>query len=199
MFLTCFDKKCGRFGQIFMFFEQKAVEKIESLKDLTEALLDGSYADVLNQADDINIPLSDFDKYTFWNENHYTRNCIAKDDFFELILLCWELGHKTKIHCHNQQECWVKVIEGGFSESVYEQAEESDQMQFVSTDIVSQNEVTTVENHDVFHSLENINRGRSMSLHLYMKPITHCMYFDEESRNLRKVELSYYSFRGEKV
>ena len=129
-----------------MFFEQKVLEKIESLKDLTEALLDGNYADVLEQADDINIPVSDFDKYKFWNKSHYTRNCIVKDDFFELILLCWEPGQKTKIHCHNQQECWVKVIEGGFSESVYEQAEESGEMQFVSTDVVSQNEVTTVEN-----------------------------------------------------
>ena len=42
-----------------------------------------------------------------------------------------------------------------------------------------------------FHSLENLSDKKSMSLHLYAKPIRACRIFDEESNTFVHKELEY--------
>ena len=43
---------------------------------------------------------AEFEKYATWNQESYTRNCIARTDTYELILLCWEKKQETPIHEH---------------------------------------------------------------------------------------------------
>jgi cysteine dioxygenase len=71
------------------------------------------------------------------------------------VLLCWEQGQKTAIHCHNEQECWVKVVSGSFSEELYRVDESSDKIEYLSTEILLQDEVTTVEDASILHNLAN--------------------------------------------
>ena len=42
-----------------------------------------------------------------------------------------------------------------------------------------------------FHRLENIHNERSMSLHLYAKPIRNCQLFDENSKTFVSKKMSY--------
>jgi len=134
--------------------------------------------------------------YLYFNEERYTRNCIARDDYFELVLLCWEQGQKTAIHCHNNQECWVKVVAGSFAEELYRVNDATGTMEYISTEILSQHDVTAVEDANIFHNLTNISRGRSISLHLYMKPIEECRIYDAETSQIKRVSLSYDTLAG---
>lgn len=170
--------------------------RITSLEDLVKALKEGLYREVLEQSEDLTISLKELTPYTHWNKQHYTRNCIARDEYFELILLCWEKGQKTAIHCHDNQECWVKIISGEFVETIYEIDEASNVISILNSDVVSQNEVTTMQDVTLFHTLENLHKGRSMSLHLYMKPIDQCRYLDEQTNEIKTTSLSYYSLHG---
>lgn len=188
-----------KFAAIFMIFEKKLATKLNTLQDVIKALKEGEYEEVLEQTEDLTFNISEFDNYAFWREKRYTRNCIARDEFFELVLLCWEPGQTTATHCHNEQECWVKVISGSFAEELYELNTETGKLEFIETSTLASDEVTRVEHATVFHNLSNISAGRSMSLHLYMRPIDTCKIYDEETKSLRQVDLSYDTYEGHKV
>jgi cysteine dioxygenase len=173
--------------------------KLDSLEKIIAALKMGDYYSVLEQADELSVTLEEVEPYLFWDAAKYTRNCIAKDPYFELILLCWEPGQKTEIHCHNNQECWVKVIKGCFAESLYSFNEDTGEMNFINTDTFSAQEVTAMEDLSLYHSLANISTGQSVSLHLYMKPIAVCDIYDFKNKSVKEVSLSYYSMEGNRV
>jgi len=170
--------------------------RVSSLDEMVRLLKKGDYEPVLSQSEHITFSLDEILPYIFWDKDRYTRNCIARDEYFELVLLCWEQGQKTAIHCHNKQECWVKVVSGSFSEELYRLNENTGEMKYVTTDILSQHEVTSVEDASVFHNLANISNGRSMSLHLYMKPIAKCRIYDRETSEIKMVSLSYDTLDG---
>jgi len=159
----------------------------------------GDYEPVLSEAEHTMFSMDELAPYIHWNLKRYSRNCIARDEYFELVLLCWEQGQKTAIHCHNKQECWVKVVSGSFSEEQYRLNESTGEMKYITTDILSQHEVTSVEDASVFHNLTNISSGRSMSLHLYMKPIEECRIYDKETSELKMVSLCYDTVGGKPV
>src|ERR1039457_127141 len=45
--------------------------------------------------------------YLYFGKEHYTRNLIYKTPLFELIAICWEVGQKSPIHNHCNQQCWM--------------------------------------------------------------------------------------------
>lgn len=182
-----------------MVFYKKHFSKIADLNDLVEALYRREFYSATVLASTFHFTPEDFVPYTFWNSNHYTRNCIARNNDFELILLCWEPGQKTAIHCHNGQECWVKVIEGQFEEEVYEYNYDNGELEQKKGCILGKHEVTSVEDPSIFHTLKNTHTGRSMSLHLYTNPITQCRYYSAQDKCLQTVSLTYHSLRGELV
>jgi len=177
--------------------EKESIELISSLDELIYTLKSGHYLAAKNQSYDLKISESEIEHYTSWNESRYTRNCIARNENFELILLCWEEGQKTAIHCHNEQECWVKVIQGKFAEYFYEYDDVNNLMNPTNEGHVGQNEVTTIENSNTYHSLENIYKGRSLSLHLYMRPIIKCNVYNQATNQMKCKYLTYDTFEGE--
>ncbi len=108
--------------------------RISTLDEMVRLLKKGDYDPVLTQSEHMTLSLDDVLPYLYFNEERYTRNCIARDDYFELVLLCWEQGQKTAIHCHNNQECWVKVVAGSFAEELYRINNTSGEMEYMSTE-----------------------------------------------------------------
>ena len=68
--------------------EKGALRKISSLDGLVSALKSGLYQEALSQSYDLKITEAEIKSYITWNSNRYTRNCIARDEHFELLLLC---------------------------------------------------------------------------------------------------------------
>src|SRR5271157_6227484 len=50
--------------------------------------------------------------YLLWNPQVYARNLIYRDDFFEVLALCWLPGQRTPVHSHGGQLGWVTVVQG---------------------------------------------------------------------------------------
>lgn len=136
------------------------------------------------------LPSSVFENYSSWCDESYTRNCIVENEKFELILLCWKAGQITPIHDHGGEECWVKIIEGEFRETIYT-ADKSGELKVVKSMISKSNGVTYMIDFMGFHSIENLSSKKSMSLHLYAKPIRSCNIFDENSRKFVNKDLTY--------
>jgi cysteine dioxygenase len=172
-------------------------DNIKNLKSLVNALENGVAFDDIESLKHIEITPEEVSNYAFWNKNHYTRNCISKSKDFELLLLCWEGNQKTKIHGHDFQQCWVNVVKGEFLETLYHY--ENGEMNEINQSSIAKNESASVEDVKSFHILHNISPDRGMTLHLYMKPIQKCQFFNEDSQSLETVNLSYYSFKGERL
>lgn len=163
---------------------------IKTLEELVTALSETDKAAYSHIMDLIELSVNLFDSYVSWSKESYTRNCIVNNEKFELILLCWEQGQITPIHDHGGEECWVKVINGEFREKIYKE-NELGELNVTKTTISKVNEVTYMKDFMGFHSLENISNKRSMSLHLYAKPIRKCRTFDEENKKFINRKLTY--------
>lgn len=162
----------------------------QALDDLIVALSEGERATYNHIIHSVKFSSNAFEKYVSWSDECYTRNCIFDSEKFELILICWCKGHSTPIHDHNGEECWVKVIEGEFKETIYKE-NENGALTLVKTSISKPDQVTYMKDFMGFHSLENLSDKKSMSLHLYAKPIRACRIFDEESNTFVHKELEY--------
>ena len=170
--------------------KEKNTTILQSLNDLISALSDGERTTYNHIIHSLQLEPNAFEKYANWSKDCYTRNCIADTEKFELILICWCAGHQTSIHDHGGEECWVKVIEGEFKETVYKQ-DEMGILKLTKTKFSKKNDITYMKDFMGFHRLENSANKRSMSLHLYAKPIRSCNVFNEVSKTFVHKELDY--------
>ena len=154
---------------------------LQTLDDFITALSEGERTTYNHIIHSIKFQASDFEEHSSWSNDCYTRNCIVENEKYELILICWCEGHETPIHDHGGEECWVKVIDGEFKETIYKQ-NETGELTPVKSSVSKPNDVTYMKDFMGFHRLKNIANKRSMSLHLYAKPIRNCSVFDEKSK-----------------
>src|SRR5690242_17518990 len=77
--------------------------------------------------------------YLFWNPQHYTRNLIHKTDLYEMLAICWDVGMRSSIHNHKDQNCWMAAPVGKLQVNNYKVLEEdlaSHHCNIVPTDTV---------------------------------------------------------------
>ncbi|MFK7786447.1 MAG: cysteine dioxygenase family protein [Crocinitomicaceae bacterium] len=170
--------------------EKNTTTTINTINELVTALAEGERTTYNQIFRSMHIPVSEFENFCSWSDGCYTRNCVFEDEKFELILLCWEEGQKTPIHDHGGEECWVKTVKGELEESLFKMDEENT-LKLIKSDVSQANDITYMIDFMGFHSLKNISEGRSMSLHLYAKPIKTCNIFDETTGNFINRELVY--------
>jgi len=148
----------------------------------------------------LNIPSEEFANYAYWSDEKYTRNCIDRTDDHELILLCWEAGQETPIHCHNEQECWVIALMGEFEEKRFIDSEEGIRIIDVERELAVKEQGVSYMNDDMgYHALKNISDSRAMSLHLYVSPIDECTVYRDTTNSFERIKLEYDSFKGRVV
>lgn len=162
----------------------------QSLEELVITLSEeerSKYTDIMRF---MKLPDGTFENHCSWSNNAYTRNCIAENEKFELILLCWEAGQITPIHDHGGEECWVKIIEGEIKETIYKLDETGD-LHSVKTSIAKTGDISYMVDFMGVHRLENLSSNRSMSLHLYAKPIRNCKVYDNELGKFVRKDMVY--------
>jgi len=168
--------------------------KISSLSQLINRLQSATKSEYKSIGVVLDIPLEEFLPYAHWSKERYTRNGIIRTEKFELILLCWESGQSTPVHCHGGEECWVYLGEGKIEESQFDLI--SDMLVEVNKEVLSSGEKSFMSDEMGYHSLRNLSPLRTMSLHLYMDPIDDCTVFDNKSNEFIPRSLSYHSYNG---
>ena len=169
----------------------KSQENIQKLIDLLSKSTIEDYNTVL---DNFDFGTIDFEPYESWSSKRYTRNCIFRNAEFELILLCWQPGQGTAIHGHDGEDCWVYLLDGEMEEVCYT-IDSQRYLREIHSRKFSAKQLSFMNDRIGFHRLKNINDGRSMSLHIYAKPIENCVSFDEPSQRFIERKLSYDTFR----
>ena len=138
----------------------------------------------------------DLKPFCTWDKSKYTRNCLCKrEGVYELILMCWEKGQQTLIHDHGSQEGWVYVISGEITEERYSKKSKVMPLEKIKHSICKAGSHTYISDNIGLHRLMNTNSGRSITLHLYTKPISTCSIYDELSGQKEEIELKYDSIQ----
>jgi cysteine dioxygenase len=172
------------------------LNSINTVQELIQQLSDCSKDNYNTVLQNLCIERRSFSKYEHWSKEKYLRNGIYKDERFEIILLCWEKGQETTVHCHGGEECWVYLLEGEIEEVFYIKDGNGNPIKVASKKLqVSKS--SYINDTIGLHSMRNSFEGRSLSLHIYAKPIFECSFYDEDDHKFKMKTMVYDTFYDE--
>ena len=140
--------------------------------------------------------------YLFFETTHYTRNLIYKCALFELLAICWETGQVSRIHNHQDQNCWMGVPLGKLAVQNYDvvKAEGPGHCQLREAErlVMDPGHPSYVDNDRPIHAVLNLPEygGRAVSLHVYSRPYETCLVYSLAEGTYREVPLFYDSEYG---
>ncbi|HEV3375268.1 MAG TPA: cysteine dioxygenase family protein [Candidatus Acidoferrum sp.] len=143
------------------------------------------------------------DKYLFFSKGNYTRNLIFKNDVFECMTICWEVGQVSRIHNHRDQNCWMAAPIGRLKVQnfrVDERDASHGTCRIVPTDIYEMDAAhpAYVNPLEPVHQVLNLPefKQRAVSIHIYSKPFDSCEVYLREKGTYSDVPLHYTSEYG---
>jgi cysteine dioxygenase len=143
------------------------------------------------------------DKYCFYSKGNYTRNLVFKNDVFECMTICWEIGQASRIHNHRGQNCWMSAPIGrlkvqNFRVDARDPARGT--CRIIPTDIYEMDAAhpAYVNPLEPVHQVLNLPEfnQRAVSIHVYSKPFDSCEVYQREKGTYGDVPLHYTSEYG---
>ena len=145
-------------------------------------------------------------RFFHWSPSFYTRNLIYKDERFEMLAICWEVGQQSTIHNHAEQKCWMTVPIGrlkGQNFGVVDMDESRNYCKLVETDSFELADCLSakVELEEPIHQILNLPEysERAVSVHIYSKPFDKCISYCRDTDTFKEVELCYTTIAGKLV
>jgi cysteine dioxygenase len=143
-------------------------------------------------------------KYCYFSKGSYTRNLIFKNEVFECMTVCWEIGQHSRVHNHRDQNCWMSVPVGRLRVQNYRvdhrdasrgtcKIAPTDAYEMDATHPSYVNPLEPV--HEVINAPE-FNQ-RAVSIHVYSKPFDSCEVYQRDKGTYADVPLFYTSEYGE--
>jgi cysteine dioxygenase len=143
------------------------------------------------------------EKYLFFSKGNYTRNLIFKNEVFECMAICWEIGQSSRVHNHRDQNCWMSAPIGRLRIQNF-RVDDRDALQgtcrLVPTDIYDMDSVhpAYVNPLEPVHQVLNLPEfnQRAVSIHIYSRPFDNCEVYQREKGTYSDVPLHYTSEYG---
>jgi cysteine dioxygenase len=141
--------------------------------------------------------------YLFFSKKHYTRNLIFKNDIFELMSICWEVGQCSQIHNHHNQNCWMAIPIGRLRVQNFRVVEQKDGAGYCRLEPTNGFDIhrlmpAEVDPEEPVHQVLNLAESgqRAVSLHIYSRPFNRCLVYRCETDEYREIPLHYTSEYG---
>lgn len=149
------------------------------------------------------VDCNSLEQYLFFSKNHYTRNLIFKNDLFELLAICWEIGQESQIHNHHNQNCWMAIPTGKLRVQNFRVTAQNEKAWFCSLEPtnafdIHQQMPAEVDPEEPVHQVLNLPEfnQRAVSLHIYSKPFDRCLVYCRDTSEYREIPLHYSSEYG---
>jgi cysteine dioxygenase len=141
------------------------VEKLESqrsqpsLEQLNEWLLN------------VQISPVELKPFIAFKEGNYSRHRVCRNEFVEMLVLCWRPGHRTPIHDHNGSHGAVRIHEGILWETIFHYDPERGLCYRTARECLP-GEVTGAGVPDI-HQLGNpdVSERNLVTIHIYSPPL----------------------------
>lgn len=143
-------------------------------------------------------------KYAIYDNHRYTRNLVDEGNGkFNLMLLCWGESQGSSIHSHSDAHCFMKILDGTLTETLYHWPEKSSKKQpmepFAANDY-QENQVAYICDEKGLHRVENRSHTETAcSLHLYSPPFDSCQCFDQRTGKTYNSKVTFWSRFGERT
>lgn len=139
----------------------------------------------------------DWRAYAHPDPDRYTRNLVALDERFELLVLCWNAGQETPVHAHEGQNCWMAVLEGEIDEVHYAWPGETPApLEKSVTMRYRLGDVGHIHDDIGLHLIRPAGDGPCVSLHLYSLPFRACNIYCPETGRASRKQLFYDTVEG---
>jgi cysteine dioxygenase len=143
------------------------------------------------------------EKYLFFSKGNYTRNLIFKNELFECMTICWEVGQFSRIHNHRGQNCWMSAPIGRLKVQNFHVEQKDAALgtcSIVPTEIYEMDaeHPAYVNPLEPVHQVLNLPefKQRAVSIHVYSKPFDTCEVYQREKGTYCDVPLHYTSMYG---
>lgn len=119
----------------------------------------------------VEVTTDDLRPFRFFKQGTYARHRVLRNEFAELLVLCWKPGQRTPIHDHNGSYGAVRVCEGVMWETVFALNSEH-KLYYQRAREWNAREVTTADVPDI-HQIGNpeVSGQDLVTLHLYAPPL----------------------------
>ena len=143
------------------------------------------------------------EKYCFFSKGNYTRNLVFRNDLFECMTLCWDIGQHSRIHNHRGQNCWMSAPVGRLRIQNY-RVDDRDASKgtchIVATELYDLDAAhpTYVNPMEPVHEVMNLREfhRRAVSIHIYSKPFDTCEVYYRDKGAYADVPLFFTSEYG---
>ena len=140
----------------------------------------------------------DWRRFALFDPDVYTRNLVGRNEHFEMLLLCWNVGQQSPIHNHAGQNCWMAVIEGQIHETLFTPQPDgaAGPLTAGASRLYVPGRVAFINDDIALHRVQPARGIRGITLHLYSKPIDVCNVYDEATGRVVASRLVYHSVEG---
>lgn len=127
--------------------------------------------DLNSWLDNLTVTDEDLRAYRGFKPGTYARHRVLRNDFVELLVLCWRPGQRTPIHDHNGSYGAVRVCEGVLWETMFD-LNDARELYYKSGREWRPGDVTGADVPDI-HQLGNpeVSGQNLVTLHLYAPPL----------------------------
>lgn len=114
--------------------------------------------------------LDDVAAYMHFTDDKYARNSIFRNDYFEMLCLCWRSGQRSPIHDHQGSNCCVRVLQGTLTSTDFELVP-SGYIKALRSEDLDPSSVAGLESADI-HQMSNLQAAGLdvVTLHVYTYP-----------------------------
>jgi cysteine dioxygenase len=142
-------------------------------------------------------PLADaeLEPFVWFTPGRYTRNAVYRDDFVEVIVLCWDAASGSPVHDHGQSRCYVAVQRGeliveNFALVEAGRAPGPARLAAGPTEIMTAGTIDTRTPDRDIHRMTP-SGGAAVSLHVYSPPLTASLVYDLEGQTCHLAHMRY--------
>jgi len=116
------------------------------------------------------VDVKDVEPYMRFSDERYARNTIFRNEFFEMLCLCWKSGQRSPIHDHKGSNCCVRVLQGTITATDFELVP-SGYIKALRSAELPPHTVTGLESADI-HQMSNLQLAglNVATLHVYTYP-----------------------------
>ena len=146
-----------------------------SLPALVEALESQTSAPSLEQIyfwlENAEVSAEELAPYRGFKDGNYWRHLVCRNDFVEMLVLCWRPGQRTPIHDHNGSHGGVRVCEGNMWETTFTYDPDKG-LEYKSASEYLTGAVTGSDIPDI-HQLGNpdVSEQDMITIHIYSPPL----------------------------
>ena len=121
---------------------------------------DNQIRDLINSYDG-----DDWKNYIIKNETTYNKIKVFETDIFDIYIISWNIGQKSKVHNHPEIGCWLKVLQGSIQEKIY-----NSKFELIKYNTQKIGDISFMKDEIGYHSVHNVENHLSVSLHVYNPP-----------------------------